>query len=250
MALNLGFELLGMLIFAFFVFMLSLFIIGLVFLIIAVKLGRYIFPRFLLFSMDIFYMPLIKISSMFNIAAPEIIDTLYLNINNMIELNKFSKIPPCEKMIFLPQCLRGEKCPAPSDYKGEIQCIKCGKCQVRAVKEIAEFLEYKKVALVAGGSAMMRLVKKYNPRGIIGVACHKESRLGISMINGISVLAVPLLRDGCANTAFDMKILLRAMMIGVSEIKKREFEEKFAALPLAEYNDTLKIINVPVQNIL
>ncbi len=121
---------------------------------------------------------------------------------------KFKKIPFNQRIIFLPHCLRSLECKAPFTQEG-IQCQKCGQCKIGFIIEEAEKLGYKKVLVASGGSVISSLVKKYKPKGVIGVACKKELELGLKLMKKFKIPAkgLQLEKDGCVNTDVDLKKL-------------------------------------------
>lgn len=130
-------------------------------------------------------------------------DNFLIAAANKQNQKKFKKVNLKDRTVFLPQCLRDTKCPARLSPEG-IQCIKCGKC---GIGDYLNFCEEKKVKVfvVPGSSFIKRMIKKYKPKGVIGVGCLLEVREGIPLINrlGIPVQGVKLENDGCVATNVD-----------------------------------------------
>jgi len=139
------------------------------------------------------------------------IDEMYVDLLNRALHEKFTKIPPNERILLLPQCLRGDKCPAEQDQEG-FHCKQCGKCKIAEIMKIAKKLKTK-VFVLPGGSMVPRLLKKYKPKAVIGVACYRELEQGMGLVEkqGLPTQGVCLLRDGCKNTDVDLLELKELM---------------------------------------
>lgn len=126
----------------------------------------------------------------------------HVEIRNKLNEFAFKKVPFSERVLFLPHCLRNSKdCKASYNDEG-LRCAMCGKCSIKSLTELAREREYKGVFVVPGGSLIVKLVRKYNPNAVIGVACNDEINLGLDNLRaaGIPAQAVLLLRDGCHDT--------------------------------------------------
>ncbi|MCD6523126.1 MAG: DUF116 domain-containing protein [Candidatus Diapherotrites archaeon] len=174
-----------------------------------------ILPEVILALMNIFDYPVKRTFWFFKIDT-EAVDLVKTVVMNKIYEKQFSKIPPQERLIVLPQCLRHVNCPARLDPNEGIVCVKCGLCGIANIKEEAEALG-EKVVIVPGGTFAARMMKKFRPKAVIGVACPAEIREGaeIAMKHGIIPQTVPLLRSGCVNTAVDWDELKRVMKLGI-----------------------------------
>ena len=80
--------------------------------IIAITLGKIllkkniiIFPRFILFVVDVFYSPFKTIARLLKI-DDDMIDRISIEVRDDVNKEKFKKIPAEETLIFLPHCLR------------------------------------------------------------------------------------------------------------------------------------------------
>jgi len=114
-------------------------------------------------------------------------------------------IPYEKRLLMLPQCLRDDsRCPASIDEFGLV-CEGCGRCSIHALQSEAEALGY--AVLVAEGSALVtNLIETGQIQAVVGISCmsvlekchpHMEAR-------AVPGMAVPLLYDGCRNTAVDL----------------------------------------------
>ncbi len=137
---------------------------------------------------------------------PENIDRLYIELKNSMFIERFSKIDPKDKLVFLPQCLRNAKTCAAVLGPAGWRCVKCSShstCKVFRIKQKAESLGYR-VFVVPGGSMVFRLINELKPRAVIGVACMKELVLALEELR-VPAQGVLLSRDGCVNTDVSLK---------------------------------------------
>ena len=126
----------------------------------------------------------------------------HTELRNRLDEPRFKKVPPQERILFLPQCLRNSKeCKAELTDEGW-KCRKCGKCKIKELVELAEKKGYKKIFIVPGGSMIVKLAQKYKPKAIVGIACHEEVNLGIEKAHELNMPAIGilLLREGCKDT--------------------------------------------------
>jgi len=134
---------------------------------------------------------------------PENIDKLYVELKNDYYREAFSQIPPKHKIVFLPQCLRSTDCKASVTKQGFV-CNGCNKndCKVYKIKNKAESKGYR-VFVTPGGSMVAKIVKKYKPKAILGVACMKEIVMAMESIP-LPGQAIKLTKNGCIST--DVKL--------------------------------------------
>ncbi|MDO8647057.1 MAG: DUF116 domain-containing protein [Candidatus Diapherotrites archaeon] len=133
------------------------------------------------------------------------VEFTHVELRNKLNESRFRQVPYSQRMLFLPHCLRSStKCKSNYsddglDFKG---CSQCNSCQLPKIKKLAEDLGYLRVACVPGGSMLEKLVLKYKPKAVVGVACNAEVHLGMDKLSmaGIPNQAVLLLKDGCKDT--------------------------------------------------
>lgn len=152
----------------------------------------------------------LKATTKFLGVKPENIDKLYVEIKNDYYKETFKRIPPKDKIVFLPQCLRGPSCKASVTKQGFV-CNGCNKaeCRVYKIKTRAESKGYR-VFITPGGSMVVKLIQKYRPRAILGVACMKEIVMAMENIP-LPGQAIQLTRDGCINTDVKMSEVMKAL---------------------------------------
>ena len=130
-------------------------------------------------------------------------------VNNEVWRETVARTPYGRRLLLLPQCLRhSEECPAEIDEFG-LLCQGCGRCEIGRLHAEAERLGY--VVLVAEGTTVVvSLVEAGKIDAIVGVSCLSVlERVFPAMDNGvIPGVAVPLLYDGCRDTAADIDQVL------------------------------------------
>ncbi|RLG13875.1 MAG: DUF116 domain-containing protein [Candidatus Nanohalarchaeota archaeon] len=163
---------------------------------------KIVFPRLFSSLLVLFYGSLKAVFRFFKV-DDKIIDKTYILVQNEMNLEKIKKTNYKDICIFMPQCLRSEKCPAKS-HGGLVSCINCGLCPVGAAKKKAEKLKCN-FFIATGGSVIKRLIKQYKPKAIIGVGCLYEVKEGLELCAkcNIPTYGVTLLKDGCVNTILD-----------------------------------------------
>ncbi|MCX7591015.1 MAG: polyprenyl synthetase family protein, partial [Kiritimatiellae bacterium] len=113
-------------------------------------------------------------------------------------------VPPERRILLLPQCLRSRKsCRAETDGYG-LLCRQCGGCPIGALQVEAEDMGY--VTLVAEGTTVVtKLLESGRVDAVIGVSCTDvlERAFPYTAAYAVPSIAIPLLRDGCENTAVD-----------------------------------------------
>jgi geranylgeranyl pyrophosphate synthase len=114
-------------------------------------------------------------------------------------------VPHSRRLMLLPKCLRCvDECRGEMDDLGLI-CAGCGACAIHALQQEAESLGT--VVLVAEGTpAVMRLLESGTIDAVIGVSCLSALEAIYPLMESAAIpgIAVPLLFDGCADTAVDL----------------------------------------------
>ncbi|MFW6125396.1 MAG: DUF116 domain-containing protein, partial [Pirellulales bacterium] len=114
-------------------------------------------------------------------------------------------IPYERRLLLLPRCLRDEaRCPAEFDEFG-LRCQDCGACELSSLRAEARALGYR-VLIAEGTPAVVRLILAGQVDAIVGVGCLDalEKTLDKLLSVDIPAMAVPLLCDGCRETAVDL----------------------------------------------
>ncbi|MFZ1038622.1 MAG: DUF116 domain-containing protein [Candidatus Bathyarchaeia archaeon] len=142
-------------------------------------------------------------------------DLIDLQAKNLVEREKF--VQTRKRALFLPHCSRkymDSRCHAVFDPK--IPSYICGHCSPDClVNRAAIFAERKgyDVYILPGGSCVPQILKTKHYQGVVGVACGEETKLSGKMLKGMKVVgqSVPLIKNGCANTIFNIETLLKTL---------------------------------------
>lgn len=142
-------------------------------------------------------------------------DLVDINIRNLSEREEFLKTK--KRALFLPHCARkymDNRCQAHFDPKGpSYRCGQCSSdCLVNKATALGEARGYN-VYVLAGSSCIPEILRKNAYEGVVGVACSQELKMGGEHIasNGLMGQALPLTKNGCANTWFSVESLKRIL---------------------------------------
>jgi hypothetical protein len=142
-------------------------------------------------------------------------DLIDLQARNLLEREKF--VQTTKRALFLPHCSRkymDGRCKATFDPNTpSYTCQHCSSdCLVSKAVTSAQKKGYD-VYVVPGGSCVPKIIKSKKYEGVIGVACGEEIHLGGDMLTrmGIAAQAAPLIKNGCADTTFNIESLLRML---------------------------------------
>lgn len=181
---------------------------------ILLKQDRLIFPKLLLFTIDMFYGLFKRFSENLGVDG-KIVDQIGVEVRNKVNEKLFRKIKPQEKILVLPHCLRHSECQAKLKSSGLI-CKNCNRCIIGILKEKAENLGYH-VFIIPGSTFLKKIVEKNKFKGVLGVACYQDLNLGMMKLSKFPCQGVPLLRDGCINTKVDPKAVFEKMGLEVDK---------------------------------
>ena len=133
----------------------------------------------------------------------------------MIERNKFLQTK--KRALLLPHCSRkymDNRCKAAFD--SSVPTYRCAHCSEDCLVNKADQLAKKKgydVFLLPGGSCIPKIVKTSRYEGIVGVACGEEMKIMGPLLESMSITGqgIPLIKNGCASTVFNMETLRKAL---------------------------------------
>jgi hypothetical protein len=139
-------------------------------------------------------------------------DLIDIQARNLLEREKF--VHTRKRAIFLPHCSRkymDNRCKAVFD--SNIPSYICGRCSPDClINRAVSFAEKKgyDVYILPGGSCIPKILKAKGYEGVVGVACGEEIRMSGEILNnmGVAGQAIPLIKNGCANTTFNIETLL------------------------------------------
>ncbi|MGJ7027977.1 MULTISPECIES: DUF116 domain-containing protein [Methanothermobacter] len=180
------------------------------------KEDRLIFPKLLLITVDMFYGPFKKFSESLGLNS-RIVDQIGVEVRNKINEKRFKSIPPEDKALILPHCLRNPHCEARLERVGLV-CTGCNRCIIGKLKERAEGIGYR-VFIIPGSTFIKNILEEHRFRAVLGVACYQDLNLAMMKLSKFSPQGVPLLRDGCFKTKVDFRTVLEKM--GVEAKVKR-----------------------------
>lgn len=139
-------------------------------------------------------------------------DFLEIQAMNIANRDKFYQARG-KRVLFLPHCARkymDNRCKAIFDPQiPTYRCQHCSPdCLISQATRLAEERGYD-VYVVPGGSCIPKILAMNEYSAVVGVACGMEIKLGYQVLEkfGIPGQAVPLLRNGCAGTWFDLEEL-------------------------------------------
>jgi hypothetical protein len=142
-------------------------------------------------------------------------DLMDMHARNLLEKEKFEQTK--KRALFLPHCSRkfmDGRCQAIFD--ANIPSYVCAHCSPDCLVNEATSLAVKKgydVYVVPGGSCVPNILKTKGYEGVVGVACGEEVRISGEVLGSMDVVAqgIPLIKNGCANTAFNIETLLKTL---------------------------------------
>jgi hypothetical protein len=142
-------------------------------------------------------------------------DMIDLQAINLIERKKF--LQTRKRALLLPHCSRkymDNRCKAMFDEK--LPSYVCAHCSPDCLVNRADCLAKKRgydVYVLPGGSCVTKILKAAKYEGVVGVACGEEMRISGEMLqsSGVAGQAVPLIKNGCSNTVFNMETLAKTL---------------------------------------
>jgi geranylgeranyl pyrophosphate synthase len=114
-------------------------------------------------------------------------------------------VPHARRLVLLPRCFRNvEACQAQMTTEG-LDCRDCGACALTDLRAEALRQGYR-VLLAEGSPAVLKIILGGQVDAVLGVACLDvlEKTFDKILLAGIPCLAVPLLSNGCRDTAADL----------------------------------------------
>jgi hypothetical protein len=143
-------------------------------------------------------------------------DLIDLQIKNLIHEEEFKKAK--DKVLLVPHCCRKYmdwQCKA--DFNPELSSYSCNHCSPDCCAHQATELGQAKgytVFILPGGSCIRKIFDRMKCDAVSGIACPEEIKLGISVAEsqGMAVRGIPLTRNGCANTQFNLEGLKEVLI--------------------------------------
>jgi hypothetical protein len=142
-------------------------------------------------------------------------DLVDMEVRNLLEKEKFKQTR--KRALFLPHCSRkymDNRCKAHFDLNlPSYICARCSSdCLINKASSLAEKKGYD-VYILPGGSCIPKILKMKHYEGVVGVACGEEIKLAGEVLKNMNITgqAVYLLRNGCANTFFNIETLAKTL---------------------------------------
>ncbi len=142
-------------------------------------------------------------------------DLIDLQAVNSMQRGKF--LETRKRALFLPHCSRkymDSRCKAV--FNADIPSYTCAHCSNDCLVNKADNYARGKgydIYVLPGGSCIPKILKTTRYEGIVGVACGEEVKLMTPMLNGSDMAGqgIPLIKNGCANTIFNMETLVKVL---------------------------------------
>jgi len=142
-------------------------------------------------------------------------DLVDLQAVNLLERKKFLQTK--KRALLLPHCSRkfmDGRCKAVFD--AGIPSYICAHCSSDCLVNRADSLAKKKgydVYVLPGGSCVVKILKSARYEGVVGVACGGEIKLSGELLGetGVAGQSIPLIKNGCSNTVFNMDTLTKTL---------------------------------------
>ena len=139
-------------------------------------------------------------------------DLIEMQARNLLEREKF--VQTRKRAVFLPHCSRkymDSRCKAV--FNPNIPSYICAHCSPDcSINKAVSFAEKKgyDVYILPGGSCVPKILKAKHYEGVVGVACGEEIKMSGEILKGMGVAgqAVPLIKNGCSNTVFNIETLV------------------------------------------
>ncbi|NLE05826.1 MAG: DUF116 domain-containing protein [Crenarchaeota archaeon] len=142
-------------------------------------------------------------------------DLVDMHAVNVMERKNF--LNSKKRALFLPHCARkymDGRCKAIFDPTlPSYVCAHCSPdCVINQAGVAAKAKGYD-VYVLPGGSCVPKILTTNNYEGVVGVACGDEAKMASELLKrmGVAAQAVPLLKNGCANTTFSIETLLKTL---------------------------------------
>jgi len=142
-------------------------------------------------------------------------DLIETQARNLLERERFMQTK--NRVLFLPHCSRkymDNRCKAMFDPNiPSYVCAHCSPdCQINEAVALSKKKGYD-VYILPGGSCVPKILKSNHYEGVVGVACGGEMKISGEMLKnmGLAGQAIPLIKNGCANTAFNIETLIKTL---------------------------------------
>lgn len=202
------YQIFGQIVFILAIVLLTLLSVTLILGKLLLKEDKLVFPKLLLFTIDMFYGIFKKFSENVGVDA-KIVDQIGVEVRNKVNEKVYKHVEPQEKIVVLPHCLRSTECEAKLESSGLV-CNNCNRCVIGVIKNKAEEKGIQ-VFIIPGSTFLKKIIEKNNFKAVLGVACYQDLNLSMMKLSKFSCQGVPLLKDGCINTKVDVKAVFEKL---------------------------------------
>ncbi len=142
-------------------------------------------------------------------------DLVDVQVGNLMERPKFLQTK--KRALLLPHCSRkfmDGRCKA--IFNSDIPSYVCAHCSPNCLVNRAISEATKKgydVFVLPGGSCVAKILRSAKYEGVVGVACGEEIKLSGEIFGetGIVSQSIPLIKNGCSTTVFNMDSLTKTL---------------------------------------
>lgn len=142
-------------------------------------------------------------------------DLIDMEAINILQRKQF--LSARKRALFIPHCSRkymDSRCKA--IFEPSLPSYLCAHCSPDCVVNKAEGIAKEKgydVYILPGGSCVPKILNSKKYDGIVGVACGEEAKMSVDLLKSMKVAsqAVPLLKNGCAGTVFNIDTLVKTL---------------------------------------
>jgi uncharacterized protein len=202
------YQIFGQIVFILAIVLLTLLSVTLILGKLLLKEDKLVFPRLLLFTVDMFYGIFKKFSENVGVDG-KIVDQIGVEVRNKVNEKVYKHIEPQDKIVVLPHCLRSTECEAKLESSGLV-CNNCNRCVIGVIKTKAEDKGFK-VFIIPGSTFLKKILERNDFKAVLGVACYQDLNLSMMKLSKFSCQGVPLLKDGCINTKVDVKAVFEKL---------------------------------------
>lgn len=202
------YQIFGQIVFILAIVLLTLLSVTLILGKLLLKEDKLVFPKLLLFTVDMFYGIFKKFSENVGVDA-KIVDQIGVEVRNKVNEKVYKRINPKDTIVVLPHCLRSTECEAKLESSGLV-CNNCNRCVIGVIKNKAENKGFK-VFIIPGSTFLKKILERNDFKAVLGVACYQDLNLSMMKLSKFSCQGVPLLKDGCINTKVDVKAVFEKL---------------------------------------
>lgn len=142
-------------------------------------------------------------------------DLIDLQAVNLLKRKRFLETK--KRALFLSHCSRkymDSRCKA--NFDASVPSYTCSHCSEDCLVSKADCLAREKgydVYILPGGSCVPKILKTTRYEGVVGVACGEEVKICGEILRSMDVAgqSIPLIKNGCANTIFNMETLAKTI---------------------------------------